>query len=132
MNEASLKNLKPYTKETAKLNGRKGGIASVEAKRRKKTLRECVTMFGELDCSDAMKKKLKDCGIDDEEYLCNNMAIIYGLFQAGMRGNVGAVRLILELRNELKERNVVTVTTALYNPYADLSDDELRRLAGEE
>lgn len=131
MNEASLKNLKPYNKDTAKVCGRKGGIASVEAKRKKKSLRECVQMYGELGCTDTMKEKLRDLGIVDEAYLNNNMAIVYGLFRSAMRGNVGAVRLILELRGELKpNNNVVTVNTSV-NPYSGLSEAELRRLAGE-
>lgn len=132
MNEASLKNLKPYNKDTAKLNGRKGGIKSVEAKRKKKSLRECVQMYGELGCTDTMKEKLQELGVTDEEFLNNNMAIVYGLFKSAMRGNVGAVRLILELRGELKpNNNVVTVNTSV-NPYSALSEDELRKLAAGE
>lgn len=128
MNENSLKNLKPYSAESARVNGRKGGIASVEAKRKKKSLRECVQMYGELGCTDTMKEKLRELGVTDESYLNNNMAIIYGLFRSAMRGNVGAVRLILELRGELNQRNMVTVTTNV-SPYAGLTEEELRILA---
>ena len=132
MNEASLKNLKSFNKDTAKVNGRKGGIASVQAKRKKKSLRECVQMYGELGCTDTMKEKLRELGVTDETYLNNNMAIVYGLFKSAMRGNVGAVRLILELRGELKpNNNVVTVNTSV-NPYSALSEDELRKLAAGE
>lgn len=131
MNEISLKNLKPYNKDTAKVCGRKGGIASVESKRKKKSLRECVQMYGELGCNDTMKQKLREMGVTDEAYLNNNMAIVYGLFRSAMRGNVGAIRLILELRGELNQRNMVTVTTNV-NPYSGLSEDELRRLASGE
>lgn len=132
MNENSLKNLKSFNKDTAKVCGRKGGIASVEAKRKKKSLRECVQMYGELGCTDTMKEKLRELGVTDESYLNNNMAIIYGLFRSAMRGNVGAVRLILELRGELNQRNMVTVTTNVVSPYDNLTEDELRRLAAGE
>ena len=133
MNEASLKNLKPYNKATAKLNGRKGGIKSVEAKKKKKSLRECAIMFCDLECDEAMKDRLRYYGVD-EELFTNGMAIICGLYASAIRGNVGAIRLLLELVGEIKaNNNVITVTnTTTVNPYANLTEDELRRLASGE
>ena len=48
--------IKPYdftsdqSRTQAAENGQKGGIASGESKRRKRTLREMVEIFGELAC----------------------------------------------------------------------------------
>lgn len=130
MNENSLRNLRPYDRERAKKYGRRGGVASVIAKKKKKSLRELAAGFLNMECNDEMKKKLRDLGIAEEDFT-NGMAVIYGLYASALRGHVGAVRLILELTGELKQQNAVTVNTNV-NPYANLTEDELRILAGVE
>ena len=127
VNEKSLKNLKPYSAESARVNGRKGGLKAVESKRKKKSLREYAIIFGETECSREMKDKLRECGISEEHFI-NNMAIIFSLYKSALRGNVGAVRLILELTGELKQHTAVTVTNNV-SPYAGLTEEELRILA---
>ena len=127
MNENSLKNLKPYTRQSAKMYGRKGGLKSVESKRKKKTLRECAIMFCDMECDDETKDKLRKYGVD-EELFTNGMGMICRLYTSALRGNVGAVRLILELTGELKQHTAVTVTNNV-SPYAGLTEEELRILA---
>ena len=57
------------------------------------------------------------------------MGVVYGLYAAAMRGNSNAARVLLELVGELKqEKTEVSVTTNV-NPYAKLTEEELRALA---
>lgn len=128
MNENSLRNLRPYDRERAKRFGKMGGVASVIAKKKKKSLKELAALFLDLECTDEMKKKLRDYGVSEEDFT-NGMAIIFGLYTSALRGHVGAVRLILELTGELKQQNAVTVNTNV-SPYDNLTEDELRILAG--
>ena len=56
MNEASKKNLVPFTKETAREAGSRGGKASVKSRRRKKKMKQTMDMILSLPA----KEKYKD------------------------------------------------------------------------
>lgn len=107
-----------------------GGIASGEAKRRKKSIKECAALFGELACDEATKKLLEKQGIKDADDLTHNMAVVYSLFGAVMRGNANAARVLLELTENIKSQQT-NVTVNNNNPYAKLTDEELKKLANE-
>ena len=47
MNETSKKNLVPFTKETAREAGSRGGKASVKTRRRKKKMKQAIISIGE-------------------------------------------------------------------------------------
>lgn len=133
VHENSLKNLekskgfKANTTEQQRKIARKGAAASNEAKRRKKTFRECALIFGDLPADDKQKELLKRQGVTEEA--THNMGVVYGLYAAAMRGNSNAARVLLELVGELKqEKTEVNVTTNV-NPYAKLTEEELRALA---
>ena len=67
-------NVKPYeftseqSREEAAKNGRKGGIASGEARRKKKTLRETAEIMLACELPPDVKRKLKSNGLEAEDY----------------------------------------------------------------
>ena len=133
VSEKSLKNLEKginFKKNTAEKQSkiaRAGGVASGIAKRRNKTFKECAQIFGALPADDKQKELLKRQGVTEEA--THNMGVVYGLYAAAMRGNSNAARVLLELVGELKqEKTEVSVTTNV-NPYAKLTEEELRALA---
>ena len=133
-------NLTPFTTETAIENGRKGGIASGEAKRERKLIREIITDFMEQEAT-ATDKMLADYKIDTY----TNGAIVAGkLIDKAKRGDVRATKLLMEIMGEL-ERGKVTVNnivekdedTELYKKgywagqrdvFAHLTDQELHNV----
>lgn len=136
VSENSLKNLKnagafkKNTREKQQKIARAGGVASGEAKRRKKTFRECALIFGELPADDKQKELLKRQGVTTEA--THNMGVVYGLYAAAMRGNSNAARVLLELVGELKQAQTNVNVSQTVNPYANLTEEELRKLAKSE
>ena len=105
MNE---QNLKSYVKgcEEAVTNGRTGGIASGEAKREKKKMREIVT--------DLLERKAPDKDITFVEYemdFISNMAVIASkMVNRAKSGDPRAIKLLLELLGELDSKGNVNVS----------------------
>ena len=98
---ANESNLIPFTseqsREEAKKNGRKGGIASGEARRKRKAFKEQIDYFLSLpfpDMTDSNGNKIKDAfknfGIEEEE-IDNQMAMILSMWKNVIkRGDVSA------------------------------------------
>jgi len=99
---ANEKNLIPVAErspsELRKMTS-KGGKASGEARRAKKTLRELVELFGELGVSDEARKKMKAIGIP-EEFWTRKMQPVVALFSKANKGDVGAFNAIRDIIGE--------------------------------
>ena len=93
-------NLKPCTtKNEARERGRNGGLKSGEARRKKRTVRECLAILKDMPCThDKIKKTLREAGIKDEE-ITNGMAIAFATFMNGMK-NAQFARLAYEMMGE--------------------------------
>lgn len=91
---ANEENLKPFTsnqsREEAARNGQKGGIASGQSRRQKKTLSELAKMIAENPAPTAAKKKLTKMGISDED-ANNNACIVAAVYDKAIKGNMKAV-----------------------------------------
>lgn len=91
---ANEENLTPFTsdqsREEAVKNGQKGGIASGQARRQKKTLSELAKMIAENPAPTAAKKKLTKMGISDED-ANNNACIVAAVYDKAIKGNMQAV-----------------------------------------
>lgn len=90
---ANEENLKPFSKskrEESVKNGQKGGIASGQARRQKKTLSELAKMIAENPAPAAAKKKLTKMGISDED-ANNNACIVAAVYDKAIKGNMQAV-----------------------------------------
>ena len=81
-------------------NGRKGGIASGEAKRRERTLKETLEKLLSLSIKDeATREYIRQLGFNDEE-LDNMTAINVAMYQEALKGNVKAYELIRDTFGE--------------------------------
>lgn len=90
-NEENLKPFKPgRSSEEAAKNGQKGGIASGQSRRQKKTLSELAKMIAENPAPTAAKKKLTKMGISDED-ANNNACIVAAVYNKAIKGNMQAV-----------------------------------------
>ena len=96
---ANEQNLKPQAHILTVEEQSKGGAASGEARRAKKTLRELVELFGELGVSDEARKKMKEIGIP-EELWTRKMQPVVALFNKANKGDVGAFNAIRDIIGE--------------------------------
>lgn len=90
---ANEKNLIPNSERTPselREMTRKGGIASGQARRQKKTLSELAKMIAENSAPTAAKKKLTKMGISDED-ANNNACIVAAVYDKAIKGNMQAV-----------------------------------------
>lgn len=87
-------NLTPFTSdqshEEAVKNGRKGGIASGQARRKNKAIIELAKMVGDNPADAKQRKKLAALGIEDED-ATNNARIVGSLFNKALSGDVNAI-----------------------------------------
>ena len=105
-------NLIPFTseqnREEAKKNGVKGGKASGEARRRKKTMRELAVIVNSLPLSSKNKAQLPD-GIKEDE-MTFQMGFIIKVYQQALKGDTKAMKLWVDLSNTLdEERNKLEI-----------------------
>ena len=120
MAEKDLIPMNQRTLEEQKKIARLGGIASGEARRRKKTLKQIGDMIGELPLKNKDGIKiLKDAGIDESEAI-NDVAMIYRLYLKARSGDVRAIELLAKLRGQLKEQ--VQAEVVQFTPLIDLTD----------
>lgn len=92
----SKEDLIPFTKETAKESGRKGGIASGKARRRKRDMKQAMNMLLSAPANEANKEKLKSLGIDPDE-ADNQMLMLAVAMQKALKGDMRAIEYITEL-----------------------------------
>ena len=109
---ANESNLIPFTseqsREEAKKNGRKGGIASGESRRKRKAFKEQIDYFLSLpfpDMTDSNGNKIKDAfknfGIEEEE-IDNQMAMILSMWKNVIKK--GDVSAFTALRDTVGEK----------------------------
>lgn len=99
---ANEKNLIPQAQRSpkeARENGRKGGKASGEARRAKKTLRELVEIFGSLGVNPDTRKLMKQLGIP-EDLMTRKMQPVVALFNKANKGDVSAFNAIRDIIGE--------------------------------
>lgn len=96
-NERNLIPMEQRSPEEAREMGRKGGRASGEARRRKKSLREAAELYLSLPVSDKRKwNKLSEDGVPPED-VDNQMAIIAGLTIKAAKGDAKAAKVLFDL-----------------------------------
>lgn len=90
---ANEENLKPFNNRTESEQreiAQKGGIASGQSRRQKKTLSELAKMIAENPAPTAAKKKLTKMGISDDD-ANNNACIVAAVYDKAIKGNMQAV-----------------------------------------
>lgn len=107
-NEDNLIPNKERSPSEVRENGKKGGIASGEARRRKKTMRELAVIVNSLPLSSKNKAQLPD-GIKEDE-MTFQMGFIIKVYQQALKGDTKAMKLWVELSNTLdEERNKLEI-----------------------
>lgn len=117
---ANEQNLNPVrTEEEARELGRKGGVASGEARRKKKTLKEIGDMIGSLDIKDAkVRELLAKAGIEEED-MVRDAGMMFTLAIKAGKGDTRSAELIAKIRGQLKEQQSIEV--AEIKPLVDLT-----------
>lgn len=135
-NEENLKKGEPYRFRTGEQQveiARKGGIASGEARRRKKTMRETAQMVLDMQIPNAakeLKAKLKVMGLSEEDFTYQ-AAVMVAIINQAMKGNTKAAAFLrdtvgenpaLELKErelELQEETGSTLADAIEEAYRE-------------
>lgn len=133
---SNINNLIPFTseqnREEAKKNGRKGGIASGEARRRNKAFKEQIDYFLSLPFPDMIDKdgnKIRDTfknfGIEEEE-IDNQMAMILSMWKSVIKK--GDVSAFIALRDTVGEKPADRIKGDLTLSY----EEALKRVSSED
>lgn len=133
MNKSNLIPNSERSPEEVRENGRKGGIASGKARRRKKLIKEQLELLLSLPLKDEnAKRKLKQIGIDADN-LDNQMAMVIAIWNKALKGDIQAFNSIRDSVGE-KPKDVVeniNYTNEEAEKYKKLSIEELKKLAGD-
>ena len=102
-------NLTPFTseqsREKAAENGRKGGIASGQAKRQKKTMSALATMMVNAQLQGKTKDTIKkQFGLSDDDDVTIASAMMAGQMQSAMKGDSKAFNAISALIKEQEDK----------------------------
>lgn len=121
------------TKEEQREIATKGGIASGEARRKKKLIKEQLELLLSLPLKDEnAKRKLEQIGIDADN-LDNQMAMVISIWNKALKGDIQAFNSIRDSVGE-KPSDVVeniNYTKEEAEKYKKLSIEELKKLAGD-
>lgn len=127
---ANEQNLIPVTKRTPREQkeiSSKGGKASAEARRKRKTMKEQVELLLSLPLKDkTAQKKLKMLGIDVDN-LDNQMAMMVVQLNKAMKGDMQAVTFFRDIVGEKPKEKVELEGNINTNPLENLSTDEIRK-----
>ena len=123
-----MQNLKPIKERTSselREMTRKGGIASGKARQEKKTMRQLaeICLNAKLTKPE-IEAKLKEAGLPATY---GGQMLFKAVQMAGRNSNM--LRVVLELIGEVKQAQTNVTVTNNVNPYANLTEDELRKLA---
>lgn len=104
-NEQNLVSLKDRTTTEQRAIARAGGIASGEARRQKKTLRQLGEMIGGLQVnSEKNRAIMREAGIADEDMIRDTEAL-FRISLKAQQGDVKAAEFLAKLRGELGSDN---------------------------
>jgi len=120
---ANEENLIPFSERSeseARENGRKGGIASGVARRRKRSMKEAADYYLSLPETDRRRVNALLRDAVDAKDIDNQMSVVMGITEAAKRGDARAAGVLLKM---LGEDSPKTDTAALDEeaPVDDLS-----------
>lgn len=130
-NEENLKKGAPFrfrTGEQQVETARRGGIASGEARMRKKTMKETAKMLLDMEIPDAakeLKAKLKVMGISEEDFTYQS-AVMVGILNQAMKGNTKAAAFLRDTVGEnpmLMEEEGSSLADAIEEAYRNRMEE---------
>jgi len=95
-NEQNLIQNKERTPSERRENAQKAGKASGIVRRKKKTMKAAMNTLLALDVGENNKEKLSQLGIEDKD-MNNQMLMMVSMFRKAVSGDVGAMRLIMDI-----------------------------------
>lgn len=121
---ANEQNLVPFTSEQSRTeaakNGKKGGIKSGIARRKKRTMREIAEMVATMELKDPkMLAALHAAGFEDP--ITNDDAAFFGLIRKAQTGDPAALKLLAEMRGQYSTR--LEVEPIQPKPLIDLTQE---------
>lgn len=106
-NEKYLISFRDQTESEQREKARMGGIASGEARRKKKAFRETVQQIAAMGVPDKVLKKLREQGISKEDATYQT-AIVLKMFHEAMSGNVSAFNTLVNVAGEMVNKHELT------------------------
>lgn len=120
-NEENLIPFQDRTENEQRAIAKQGGIASGKARREKKLMKDQMALLLSLPLKDkAIKKKIKELGLDNEE-IDNQMAIIIAMWEKACKGNVKASEFIRDTLGE-KAPEVVELNASVGEVAKDIEN----------
>lgn len=108
-NEENLKPFAELTESEQRAIRQKGGKASGEARRRKKSMREQMEMLLSLPVKDPNTREfIKSLGVNSKD-INNSMAITLSMYQEALKGNTKAFELIRDTIGEKPVERIQTI-----------------------
>lgn len=102
-NEQNLLRAEDMTSEQLRERARKGGLASAEARKKRKTMKEQIELLLSLPLKDEKaKKQLEAMGIDTEN-VDNQMAMVIAQWKTALKGGMAGVNAFNTLRDTVGE-----------------------------
>lgn len=133
---ANEQNLRPrnLTSEEAVKMGKKGGEKSGKVRREKKLMKDQMKLLLSLPFPDNLKDKsgrsiketYKQMGIDVDN-LDNQMAMMIGLWNKAIKGDIQAITFFRDTMGEKPEENI-NINGEVNNPFKGLTTEELKKL----
>ena len=119
---AGIENLIPQNKRTKTEQreiARMGGIASGEARRKKKTLKDLADMIGGLEVKAEKNRNIMlEAGIAEEDLIRDTEAL-FRISLKAQQGDVKAAEFLAKIRGQLKEQ--ISAEVAEVKPLTDLT-----------
>lgn len=89
--------------DEAQENGRKGGVASGAARRRKRSLKEAADLFLSLPVTDTKTyNKMVRAGVKPED-IDYQMAVVIGMTTKAIKGDAKAAKVLIEMLGGTRE-----------------------------
>ena len=114
---ANSENLRTLTTSEAREIGRKGGIASGEARQEKATFKKALQWLLDSDIKITNGKVVdtfKDMGIDTSNLNPSQLATL-GVWFGAVQGNASNYKTLLETNGELQEQDIATTPVVNIN-----------------
>lgn len=135
---ANEQNLIPFTseqnREEAAKNGRKGGIASGEARRRKKTMRETIEAILDMQVGKGKSADIETiktfAGLKGKNITVQE-AMIIAQAQKALKGDLAALQFIRDTVGQKPSDNI-NFGANMDNPFEGLTTEQLEKLAGDD
>lgn len=99
MGRGNIENLRTLTPEEARKIGSMGGKASVEARRKKKSMKEAASSILSLNVTEDMKRTLKKMGVEDEDLIMQTAALV-SVLQKALKGDIRAAEFLRDTAGE--------------------------------